>query len=115
MRAVCCIRYPNLPFLNGALQLHAGLRECGQGATPIQGKIHDGQIIQPLECCQVILPPLVGATAAVGIDVNLLRTAAGSTNDFLIRLAHLDPEVDGARQILEPERGFLFGAYFSAK
>ena len=107
--AVRSIRHPNLPFLNGALQLHAGLRECGQGTAPVQGQIHHDQIIQSFECGQVFLPPLVSAATTVGIDVDLFCATAGLANGFLIRLTH-STEVDGARQILAPERGFLFDA-----
>ena len=115
MRGILSVRHPNLPFLNGGLQLHAGFRECGQGAAPIQGQIYHGQIIQPIECNQVFLPPLVGATSSIGIDVDMFCAPAGSANGFLIWLAHLNPEVDGPCQILAPESRLFFGAEPTAK
>ncbi len=109
------VRHPDLSFLHGALQLHTGLRECGQGAAPIQREIHHGQIIQPVELRQIVRPPLVGATTSVGIDADLFRASARPANGLLLGLANLDPEIDGARQILAPESRFLLGAQPTAE
>jgi hypothetical protein len=57
----------------------------------------------------VLLPPHVGDAAAVGQDHDLVRSPAGAADALFVGQADVDPQFDGAGQVLAPEVGFVFG------
>jgi hypothetical protein len=84
-------------------------RPARQRAAVLRRKVDDRQVVVALQGCPVLLPPHVGDAAAVGQHHDLAGAAAGAADALFVGQADLDPQFDGAGQVLAPQVGFVFG------
>jgi hypothetical protein len=57
--------------------------------------------------CSFCVPPERGTASAVDIDLHLARPAGGLAHIALVRKAHVDPQLDGAREVALHEIGLV--------
>jgi len=100
---------PDLSILNGALQLHATLREPRERLTGGSIDIDNRQISETIKLVAHLLPPEFRAVAAVTKDIDLPGATTGLAYAFLVRLADIDPDLDLPGQITLPQIGLVIG------
>ena len=115
MHCIRVISHPYLPLLYGELQLHAGLCHPGKRGQGRCGQRYHGQVFKAFEIFMHLAPPHIDAVAAIRINEYPSRASACPADPFFIRLAHIDPDLNRAREVLLPERRFILVSYAVAE
>ena len=93
--------------LDHALQAHRAVHHRRQRERIVGGDAIDAEVADFLETRAVLFPPELGDTVAVGEDDDLTGAAGCFAQPAFVELADVNPEVNGAGQILQPEVGFF--------
>ena len=103
------VRDPHLTVLNAELQPHRALRQRRQRSAGLTVDFQHVQIAMTGELVAAVLPPHVHR-ATVSQHHHFAGTRAGLAHPAVVRLADVDPALDGAGQVLLPQVGLVVGA-----
>ena len=109
------VAHQDLSILDGAMEIHAALRELSQGSASVLRDVDDGQIRATREGSAGLFPPPIGSSATVGIDDDSGCATTGLSYDLFIGLTHLNPEINCTGEIFLPQRRLVFRADAAAE
>ncbi|KAF1858298.1 hypothetical protein Lal_00014799 [Lupinus albus] len=106
LHGALAVGQPHLAVLDRALQLHRTLGHLFQLGAGFCRDVDDGDFLRAFELAGEALEPDV-AGGAVAVHDHVCGTAGRLHEAAFVGLADLDPEVDGPRQVLEPQGGLF--------